>query len=358
MAEQPLRVEMKNIYKSFGGIHALENVHLSVRPGEIHALMGENGAGKSTLIKILSGAYVKDSGEVYLDGEKVEVHNPKDGTDLGVAVIYQEFALVPHLTVAENIFIDRLSEGKGLINWKHLRRAARQVLDDLGFHDIHETEIVSDLSIAYQQVVEIIKALSKNARVLVLDEPTALLTNKEVHQLFRLVRKLREEKGVSIIYVSHRLEEIFELCDRITVFKDGTYVDTVNVCDIDKEKLVSLMIGRNMDGYLPERHATIGEEVFKVTGLNNGRMVQDISFSVRSGEVLGFAGLVGAGRTETMRALVGADKRESGEIMLNGKKLKIKLSQRCVLKIKLAFCPRTERIKAYCLSCRFATISR
>lgn len=342
MSEQPYRVEMKSIIKTFGGVHALSNANLTVIPGEIHALMGENGAGKSTMIKILSGAHLKDSGEIYLDGEKIEIRNPKDGADAGIAVIYQEFALVPHLTVAENIFIDQLGRGKSFINWKKLKKSARDILDDLGFKDIPETAIVSELSIAYQQAVEIIKALSKNARVLILDEPTALLTSKEVVQLFRLIRELREKKNVSIIYVSHRLEEIFELCDRVTVFKDGAYVDTVNIADIDKEKLVSLMIGREMQGYFPQRHATIGEEVFSVSGLNNGNMVRDISFSVKRGEILGFGGLVGAGRTETMRAIVGADKKESGTIKYNGKELKIN-TPRDAYKNKVGFLPEDRK---------------
>lgn len=342
MVGQAYRVEMKNIYKAFDGINALSDVHLQIKPGEIHALMGENGAGKSTLIKILSGAYIKDSGEIFLDGERVEITNPKDGSDAGIAVIYQEFALVPHLTVAENIFIDHLGRGKKIIDWKGLRKSARKILDELGFQDISEKSIVSELSIAYQQIVEIVKALSKNARVIVFDEPTALLTNKEVVQLFRLIRELKEKKNVSIIYVSHRLEEIFELCDRVTVLKDGTFVETVNIEDIQKEQLVSLMIGREMKGYFPERHATIGQEVFCVNGINNGKMVQNISFSVRSGEILGFGGLVGAGRTETMRAIVGADKKGSGIIKIKNKKIKIN-TPRDAYKNKVGFLPEDRK---------------
>ena len=342
MAEQPYRVEMSHICKSFDGVHALKDVHLRIAPGEIHALMGENGAGKSTLIKILSGAYNKDSGEIYLDGKKVDIQNPKQGADQGVAVIYQEFALVPDLTVAENIFIDRLGIGKRIINWKDLKKAAREVLDELGFSDISEKAVVSELSIAYQQVVEIIKALSKNARVLVLDEPTALLTSKEVHQLFTLIKKLKAEKNVSIIYISHRLDEVFEICDKVTVFKDGSYVDTVNIGDVTEKQLVSMMIGRDIEGYFPQRNAVIGDVVFSVSGLNNGRMVQDVNFSVRSGEILGFGGLVGAGRTETMRAIIGADKRESGRIELHGKRLRIK-TPRDAFKNRVGFLPEDRK---------------
>ena len=244
MTEQTYRVEMKNINKSFGGVKALNDVHIAVKPGEIHALMGENGAGKSTLMKILSGAIQRDSGEVFLDGNEVFIKNPKEANDFGISIIYQEFALVPHLTVAENIFIDRLSEDKkSFISWKKLRSSARQLLDELGFNDIKETEIISDLSIAYQQVVEIVKSLSRNSKVLVLDEPTALLTNKETRHLFRLLIDLKEKKNVSIIYISHRLEEVFELCDRVTVFKDGCNVDSKDISAIDQQELVT-KIGR------------------------------------------------------------------------------------------------------------------
>lgn len=343
MAEQTYRVEMKNINKSFGGVKALNDVQLTVKPGEIHALMGENGAGKSTLMKILSGAIQKDSGQVFLDGCEIFVKSPKEANDLGISIIYQEFALVPHLTVAENIFIDRLSEdNKGFISWKKLRGSARQLLDELGFNDIKETEIVSDLSIAYQQVVEIVKSLSRNSKVLVLDEPTALLTNKETRHLFRLLLDLKEKKNVSIIYISHRLEEVFEICDSVTVFKDGTYVDSVDIKDINEQELVTMMIGREMSDYFPERNCKIGEETFRVTDLNNGRMVRNINFGVCKGEVLGISGLVGSGRTETIRAIIGADKKESGKIELYGKELNIKCP-RDAFKNKIGFLPEDRK---------------
>ncbi len=323
MSEQPLRVDMQHICKSFSGVHALEDVKLQIRPGEIHALMGENGAGKSTLIKILSGAYSKDSGTISIDGKEVNIRDPKDGIQNGISVIYQEFALVGDITVAENIFIDKLTgEGK-IINWRQLKKNADDLLHKLGFDMINSGSVVNTLTIAYQQVIEIAKALSKNSKVIVLDEPTALLASSEVEQLFKLLFQLKDQ-GISIIYVSHRLDEIFRICDRITVLKDGTYVDTVNTRDIDEQKLVSMMIGRDMKDYFPERHAKIGDVVFEVKNLNAGNMVQDINFNVRSGEVLGFGGLVGAGRTETMRAIFGEDKKDSGEILYKGKKLNIK----------------------------------
>lgn len=319
MADQPLRVEMVNICKHFGGVYALNNVNLQVKPGEIHALMGENGAGKSTLMKILSGAYQQDSGDVFLDGEKVQIKNPKDGIDHGISVIYQEFALIEDLSVAENIYLDHIN---GIMHWKDLKKNARDLLDNLGFNNINESATLSKLSIAYQQVVEIAKALSRNSKVLILDEPTALLASSEVEQLFKLLFKLKQD-NVSIIYVSHRLEEIFRICDRITVLKDGKYVDTVNVKDADEKKLVSMMIGRDLQDFFPERNVTIGEKLLEVKGLNRGRMVRNISFCVKAGEVLGIGGLVGAGRTETIRAIVGADKKESGQIYLKGKEIKI-----------------------------------
>lgn len=323
MSETAYRVDMQHIDKSFAGVHALSDVKLQIKPGEIHALMGENGAGKSTLIRILSGAYTKDAGTIAIDGQEVDISSPKDGIDNGVSVIYQEFALIGDVTVAENIFIDHLTGDGKIINWKALRKKAKDLLDELGFGMIDSAAIVNNLTIAYQQVIEIAKALSKNSKVLVLDEPTALLASSEVEQLFKLLLQLKSQ-GVSIIYVSHRLEEIFRISDRITVLKDGTYVDTVETGETSEKQLVSMMIGRDLENFFPERHATIGDAVFEVRDLNCGRMVQDVSFSAREGEVLGFGGLVGSGRTETMRAIFGEDRKESGSISYRGRELDIK----------------------------------
>lgn len=320
MQDTKYRLEMRNITKHFGGVKALTDVSLQVKPQEIHALIGENGAGKSTLMKILSGAYKKDSGEILLDGEKVNITDPKQAKELGIAIIYQEFMLAPDLTVAENIFIDQLAGGKKTINWKELRKKAKEQLLRLGFDDISPTAKVGSLSVAYQQVVEICKNLTRNAKVLVLDEPTAVLTFSEIQKLFEIIRKLRDD-GVSIVYISHRLEELFELSDRITVLKDGGYVGTVETASIDKAKLVTMMVGREMSQMFPERHAKIGEEILRVENLNAGKMVKNISFSLKAGEVLGFSGLVGAGRTETMRALFGADKKDSGKMIYFGKEV-------------------------------------
>lgn len=314
------RLEMKDIKKAFGAVRALDGVSLQVRPGEVHALVGENGAGKSTLMKILSGAYRKDAGEIYLDGNRVEFGAPKDAKDLGISVIYQEFMLAPDLTVAENIFIDKLSAGGGLIHWSKLRENASAQLQKLGFGDINPNAKVSSLTVAYQQVVEICKCLARETRVLVLDEPTAVLTFAEIKKLFDVIRKLKSD-GVSVIYISHRLEEIFELSDRITVLKDGGYVDTVLTSGTDKAKLVTMMVGRDMKQMFPERVAKIGEVVLEADNLTSGSMVRGVSFKLRAGEVLGFYGLVGAGRTEAMSAIFGAAAKDGGSVKFFGEEI-------------------------------------
>jgi ribose transport system ATP-binding protein len=322
-------VQMKNIYKSFGGVKALDNVDFTAKAGEVHALMGENGAGKSTLMKILSGAYSKDEGEIYIEGKKANIINPKSGHEHGVTVIYQEFALAPHLTVAENIYIEKIGAQSTFVDWKKIGNDAKELLSRIGFDNIDVYKPVSELPVAYQQVVEICKALSRESKILVLDEPTAVLTSHEVEQLFKLIRGLKE-KGVCIIYVSHRLEEIFEICDRITVLKDGKNVDTVYVKDIDEDKLVTMMVGRSMDEFFPSRNANIGDEVLRVENINRGNVVKNLSLNVRAGEVLGLSGLVGAGRTEAMRLVFGADKKDSGIIFLNSQVVKINSPKQAV----------------------------
>ena len=323
MSDYEYEVEMHHICKSFSGVKALQDVDFCVRPGEIHALMGENGAGKSTLIRCLSGVGPADSGEIKLKGKPVHISNPKDGILNGISVIYQEFALVQHLTVAENILLDDFRDGKPIVNWKKMKAKAKQYLDELGFGHINVNAEVRTLSVAYQQVVEICKALIRNASVLVLDEPTAVMTAKEVEQLFVLINRLRD-KGVSIVYVSHRLNEIFRISDRITVLKDGQYVGTVNTSEIDQNKLVSMMIGRDLSTFFPPRTPDIGEVVLKAEHIKADMAVKDISFEVREGEVLGLSGLVGAGRTEAVRAILGVDKMESGTVTLRGKPIHLK----------------------------------
>ena len=321
MVQTEYQLEMRDISKQFNGVSVLRNVTLQVKKGEIHALVGENGAGKSTLIKILSGAYTKDGGEILIGGEKISISSPLDAKRLGIAVIYQEFMLAPDLSVAENIYIDRLANGRKFIRWKELYDSAKQQLADLGFSDILVTEKVGNLSVAQQQVVEICKCLTRNAKILVLDEPTAVLTVAEIKRLFKSILALKE-KGVSIIFISHHMEEIFELCDNVTVLKDGCFMGMRPVRDVTSKELIHLMIGRELTQMFPKRNAAIGEVVLRVEHLYAGNRVKDVSFEVRSGEILGFGGLVGSGRTEAMRAIFGADRMDSGKITLFGKNVR------------------------------------
>ena len=334
-------VEMCDIQKSYAGVKALSNGKIQVKPGEIHALIGENGAGKSTLMKVLSGAIKREKGTLCIDGENLGNLTTKEAQQKGVSIIYQELALAPSLTVAENIFIDHLTNGSPIINWKELNRKAKELLAQLGFYDIEPKSTVSSLSVAYQQVVEICKALSKKVKVMILDEPTAVLTFGEIEKLFTILRKLRND-GVSIIYISHRLDEIFALSDRITIMKDGTYVNTVNTAEINKETLVNLMVGRELTSLFPIRNATIGDTMLSVEHLMGGALVNDISFEVKKGEVIGFYGLVGSGRTEIMRTIIGAEPKKSGRIIFDGKEEHFK-SPKIALKKKLGMLPENRK---------------
>jgi ribose transport system ATP-binding protein len=341
------QLEMKGISKSFVGVKALQNVDFSVKAGEIHALIGENGAGKSTLMRVLSGAYTADSGEIKVNGQKVDIANPHDGIENGISVVYQEFALVQDLSVAENIFLDEFREKHTFVHWSDLRRRAKAFLDEVGFGNIDVNTKVKTLSVAYQQVVEICKALTRDAKILVLDEPTAVLTMKEVEQLFKLIKSLKS-KGVSIVYVSHRLEEIFAISDRITILKDGMLVKTVETGAIDSHQLVALMIGREPENYFPVRTSAIGPIAFRVENIHAEFGAEDISFAVREGEVLGLSGLVGAGRTEAARAVLGIDKLLGGKIFLNGKEIKIK-SPRESFKRGIGFLPENRKTEGVLL---------
>jgi ribose transport system ATP-binding protein len=321
--EQVVKVEMRGITKAFAGVKALNRVDFESRKGEIHALMGENGAGKSTLIKILAGAIHCDEGSILVDGVERHIQKPLDAIRLGISVIYQEFMLAPHLTVAENIFIDHISGNKAVINWRELKSKAKEQLVKLGFTDIDPGAKVASLSVAYQQVTEICKCLTRSTDILVLDEPTSVLTFSEIEKLFEILQNLKD-RGVSIIYISHRLEEVLRISDRVTVLKDGANVDTVLNVGLTKDKLVSLMVGREFSQMFAGRHVKIGDAVLEVEHLKAGNMVKDVSFNIHAGEVVGFSGLVGAGRTETMRAIFGADPLISGEITYLGKKIHFK----------------------------------
>ncbi|MGI6020336.1 MAG: sugar ABC transporter ATP-binding protein [Lachnospiraceae bacterium] len=350
MAEQQYEntIELKDIYKSFGGVHALQGVSLTIRKGEVHALVGQNGAGKSTLMKILSGAYKKDKGEIIINGKEFVSNSLEETKKAGVGIIYQEFALAPDLTVAENIFINRMSLGKKKINWKKLYQEAQKILNELGF-EIDAKERVGNLSVAYQQVVEIAKVLSEDINILVLDEPTAVLTPKEVDRLFVLLRQL-QAKDVSIIYISHRLDEIFALSDRITIMKDGQVVETVDTNSITMNQTIEKMIGRSYDALFPERTPDENAEVvLKVENITNGIAVKNASFELHKGEILGIGGLVGAGKTETARAIFGADRGVSGDVYVNGKKVKI-TSPYDAIKNGIAYLPESRKEDGVLLS--------
>jgi|LSQX01.2.fsa_nt_gb ABC-type sugar transport system ATPase subunit len=309
-------LEMRGIHKRFPGVHALKGVDFQLYPGEVHALVGENGAGKSTLIKIISGVHDFDEGEYLFNGAPAHVQNPLDAINKGISVIYQELNLVPSLSVAENIFFGHLPSSKrGRVIWQELYGKTRAALKRVGL-DIDPRTKVQYLSVAQQQLVEIARALSHNACILVMDEPTSALSPTEVENLFGVIRQLRNA-GVGIIYVSHKLEEIFEIADRITVLRDGEHITTQPKRELDEQQLIALMVGRKITELYPKTAAEIGKPILEVRNLTTDK-VFDISFYVRKGEVVGFSGLMGAGRTELARALFGADRRIRGEILLEG----------------------------------------
>ena len=318
-----MNIEMKGINKSFGSNQVLKDAGFFLRDGEVHALMGENGAGKSTLMKILTGVYSKDSGTVIVDGQEVAYKNPQEAEKAGIVFIYQELNVLYDLTVVENLFMGKeITKRFGICDMKAMRKIAQETMEKLGTH-IPIDAVMSDLSVGQQQMVEICKALMVDAKVIIMDEPTAALTESETEGLFKVIESLRK-KGVSIVYISHRMEEIFQLCDRITILRDGSYIDTKEIKDITMDDVVQMMIGREIGERFPKRDAKIGEEVLKVEGLSSGKLFKDVSFSVRAGEVLGVAGLMGAGRTEIMQAIFGSLKKDVGKIYIDGKEVHIK----------------------------------
>ncbi|MGI5927670.1 MAG: sugar ABC transporter ATP-binding protein [Thermacetogeniaceae bacterium] len=309
-------LEMREINKSFPGVKALHNARLTVKKGEVHALLGENGAGKSTLIKILGGIYQADSGEILIEGEKVRIHNVIDAKNAGISIVHQELFLCNNMTVAQNIYLGE-EKKKGLFcDDKAMNEEANKLLESFGI-DIKATSYVSDLSIAQQQMVELAKAMSKDAKVIVMDEPTDTLTDKESKKLFEMTQKLKN-LGVGIIYISHRLEEIFEIADTVTVFRDGEYIDTKPIESVVYNELVNMLIGREMSEMFATPNNTVGDIVLEARDICSGRRVRDCSFYIRKGEILGFYGLVGSGRTELMRVIFGVDKMDSGSILING----------------------------------------
>lgn len=315
-----LVLKLDHICKNFPGVKALDDVSVEVTRGTVHALCGENGAGKSTLIKILAGIYHHDSGTVFLDGKEVNFKAPSEALEHGISVIHQEIKLVPTLTVAENIFLGNQPVLKnGAVDWKTMNVKAQQMINELGV-DIRYDTLVSDLTISKQQIVEVCKSINRDAQIIIMDEPSATLTNREVEILFNTIHKLKA-KGYTVIYISHRMEEVFHLADNITVLRDGKSVKTMAAQDTNRNDLINLMVGREMGDQYPEKTAKLSDEVvLEVKNLNEEGVLHNISFNLRKGEILGFSGLVGAGRTELARAILGIDKKNSGEITYKGSK--------------------------------------
>ena len=317
-------LEMKGIDKSFPGVHALDHVDLEIRKGEVLALMGENGAGKSTLMKVLTGIYTKDSGTITYEGKEVEFHSAREAQDNGVIIVHQELNMLGHLTVAQNIFIGREFKKGIKIDDKKMNEEAQKLFDRMNV-DIDPRETMSKLTVGKQQMCEIAKAISHDAKIIIFDEPSAALTETEIEQLFKIIRDLKSQ-GMGIVYISHRMDEIKVITDRVTVMRDGTYVGTLITKESTKDDIINMMVGRVIyeDPKTESNVAKDAPVVLKVEHLNAGKMVRDVSFELHKGEILGFSGLMGAGRTETARALFGADPKDGGEVYVNGKKVEIK----------------------------------
>lgn len=340
MEDHILRLE--NITKIFPGTIALDNVNFELKKGEVHALVGENGAGKSTLIKIISGIHRADSGQIYLEGKTVNITNPLVAQHYGIAVIYQEPTIFPDLNVTENVFMGRQEYNpiSRRINWRKMHADTVQLLSSLGVELDPHTQI-KNLSIAKQQMVEIVKALSTNSRILIMDEPTSALTLREVKELFEIIKRLRDS-GTSIIFISHRLEEAVEIADRITVLRDGHYIGTRDISGITIDEIIRMMVGRTLKDMFPKREVEIGEPILKVEKFSKENQFYDINFELRKGEILGFAGLMGAGRTELARTIFGLERPDKGKIFINGEEVHIS-SPGTALKYGIAYLPEDRQ---------------
>ncbi|HHY81327.1 MAG TPA: sugar ABC transporter ATP-binding protein [Clostridiales bacterium] len=316
-------LEMRGITKQFPGVTALDQVDFQLKRGEIHALIGENGAGKSTFIKIITGVHKPEAGEMYLDGQKVDFKSPREAQEHGIAAIYQHSTCYPDLSVTENIFIghEKIQKGTKRLLWKEMHSKAQALLDELGAGFDSRAQM-GTLSVAQQQIVEIAKALSTNARIIIMDEPTAALTRRESEELYRITEKLREN-GTSIIFISHRLEDMYRLADRVTVFRDAKYIGTWNLSEVTNEQLIMAMVGRKITQMFPQRKSQIGEEVLAVENLRRIGYFEDISFTVHKGEIVTLTGLVGAGRSEVCQCIFGLEEYHGGRILLEGKEVKI-----------------------------------
>lgn len=319
----PVVLEMKNISKTFPGIKALDNINFDVRAGEVHALLGENGAGKSTLIKILGGIHNADSGSIFIGGKEVRITDTASAFQHGISIIHQELLVLPEMTIAENIFLGKqIMKGRFFIDSKAMNEAASKMLEDFGLH-LSPTIKVKKLSIATQQMLEIVRAISFGAKIIVMDEPTSSISDKEVNVLFDTIKKLKE-KNIAIIYISHRMSELNQITDRITVLRDGQYIGTVQTSESTETELIHMMVGRALTNYYAKDATQSGEVILSVAHLSDGEMVKDVSFDLRKGEVLGFGGLIGAGRSESMKCLLGLTNRTAGEVFYRGKAMHVK----------------------------------
>ncbi len=334
-------LELANISKSFPGVKALEDVHFSTDAGQVHALVGENGAGKSTLIKVISGVHPADSGTIHMDGKSVRFRSPHEAQAHGIATMYQELSLYPELSVAENIFMGHAPMRKAgptqVIDWGEMNRRSQEILESLNIHDMDVRRKVGALNVGNRQRVEIAKALSLDAKVLIMDEPTAALTESDVAKLFEIVRLLKE-RDVAVIYISHRLIEVFQLADKVTVLRDGKFVDSKPVSETDEDDLIRMMVGRTITDLFPKLPSEVGDPVLEVRGLNRHPQTKDVSFTVRSGEIVGMAGLVGSGRSETAQVIFGILKPDSGEILVEGQPVRVK-SPSHAMKLGIAYVP-------------------
>lgn len=321
--ETKLEVRMQSIHKSFGDVKILKGVELDIENGEVHALMGENGAGKSTMIKVLTGVYTKDSGEIFIDGKQVEINSIKDSEKYRIAYVHQELNVIRQLSICDNIFLGKeLKTKNGLLDTKKMNEICKEKLTQLGIGHLSPETLVGDLSIGYQQMVEIAKALLIDAKLVILDEPTAALTNKEIENLFEIINRLKSE-GVSFLYVSHRINEIFRMCDRVTILRDGQYIGVERIDSITEEKLVEMMTGKSIDNLYIKDEIPVGKIVLEVKNISRKNEFEDISFFVKEGEVLGFAGLMGSGRSEIMHGIFGSTRLESGKVFIEGVEKKI-----------------------------------
>lgn len=337
-------LELRGITKEFPGVRALDNVHFKLKPGEIHALMGENGAGKSTFIKVITGVHAPDAGEMYLNGEKVKFDNPRDAQSMGIAAIYQNVTNYPDLSVTENIFIShpKIHSKTRRLRWKNMHTEAKKILEQLGSTIDPKTEMQA-LSVAQQQIVEIAKAISTNARIIIMDEPTAALTARESEELYKITEKLRDN-GTSIIFISHRFEDIYRLASQVTVFRDAKYIGSWKVEEISHDQLIVAMVGREITQVFPDKKGVIGDKLFEVRNLSKLGLFADISFTLHKGEVFGLTGLVGAGRTEVCQALFGITSYDKGEVLLNNKNINIK-GPKEAMKLGIGYLPEDRLLQ-------------